>query len=107
MNRTSLTGTLFTKGIPFGAGLSGVRFLIKAIHKYVQDGETKEGSNVISCVIFQCPKEVQKLLLEGDKGLRIEAEGRIHRSSYETESGERRYTQEVWVNPKTVHFCKS
>ena len=102
MNRVIISGRLLGKSFPFGEGLKGLRFLIRAPYKYSQNGNSAEGSSTVPCLIFQCPEELKEILASGDKDLWIEAEGRINRSSYEANDGERKYSTEVVLNPMTA-----
>ena len=102
MNRVTLTGRRLGKAIPFGEGLRGIKFLLRAPYKYPHEGQGKEASTVVPCLIFQCSEELRALLLGDDKELWIEAEGRINRSSYEASDGVRKYSTEVILNPLTA-----
>ena len=58
------------------------------------DNGHKERAAHVSCVVFNPPPELEQRLTSAGKGTRVELEGRISTSSFET-NGERRYVTEV------------
>lgn len=105
MNHCLLSGLIANKPLVFG-NEQGVRFTIKTRYPSKQEG-IKAGTAYVPCVVFELSKEHFEILKSEDyKNFRIELSGRIRRSSYENDSGERVYNTEVVCNGSSVLLQK-
>ena len=105
MNHSVLSGLVANKPLVFGNG-QGIRLTLKTRYPSRQEG-VAAGTAYVPCVIFEPSKEhLETLMSEDFKKLRIELSGRIRRSSYEDDSGERVYNTEVVCNGSSMLIQK-
>lgn len=101
MNHCVLSGQIANKPLVLGNG-QGIRFTLRTRYPSRQEG-VSAGTAYVPCVVFELSKEHLDVLQDGNyKKLRIELSGRIRRSSYEGESGERVYNTEVVCNGSSL-----
>ena len=104
MNHCILSGQIANKPLIFGNG-QGMRFTLKTRYPSRQEG-ISAGTAYVPCVVFELSKEHLEALQDDFKKLRIELSGRIRRSSYEGDSGERVYNTEVICNGSSLLLRK-
>jgi len=104
MNLCALAGQLARKAVVHGTDRKVVRFTLET-RSSREEGE-KDRINYVPCALFNPTPEAERLLVEGDKGLHVELEGRVTSSSYESK-GEKKYQTEVIVFNRSLTLLKA
>ena len=106
MNVSLLSGEIVTRPSEVGGG-QGIKFLLKTRYPSRREG-VRTGSAYVPCVVFDVTPEQREMLLKKDyDNLWVELFGRIVRSSYENDSGQRIYNTEVLVNSAGLMLRKA
>lgn len=101
MNICVISGRLVREALVVGEGKT-FRFLAATRYRY-RDGEIKEGSAVVPCVLFEPGKELEALLTDKGKGtVYFDGTGRVQQRVFDGEGGEKKYVTEVVLDPATV-----
>ncbi len=104
MNVCTLSGKLVDNAVVNGAEFKALFFTVLTKYGY-NTTEKKDRVAYVPCVMWNPNQEIEKLLVENGKGLWIEVEGRVARSSYE-ENGQRKFNTEVVVKNRTLNVLK-
>lgn len=96
MNICILSGRIFKNATVRGSEPKALSFVVETINGY----SGNEKKDLVSCVLFNPPPELENQLAKEGQGLYVELEGRVSSSSLKT-NGEKRYNTDVIVRNRT------
>jgi single-stranded DNA-binding protein len=100
MNNCNLSGRLVKNAVVRGNSPRVLSFVLETRHSSNDEGR-KDRTVLIPCVIFNPENDVEEALTTAGKDMKVEFEGRLNSSSYESK-GETRHTCEVIVRSWTL-----
>lgn len=103
MNIAAISGTLVQNAQARGQKARVLTFTVETRNSNGED--EKNGSSWVPVVMFNPPPEIEEELTQKGKGLRVELQGRVNTSKFES-NGETKYVTEVVCYTKSLHILR-